>query len=249
MLRREITAPDGSPHWLLIPQTEHARLSGELAEAYQPLAASPPGESYRNSLLKAIHHHDDGWREWDASPELDSQGRPLSFLELENKQSLIIWERSVQRMLAHDSSFVAAYLVAEHFKQLLAHSEDSPPDDVTRDWLEEISEVQILATTNVRKSSLAELEAWLPAFDALSLWMCKAILAEEQQFALLPEHAEETKFTRVTDSHFTAKPWNFESPEIELTTKAITVPVANYATSEELFEASEPYSIAWRISK
>ena len=51
----------------------------------------PHGEA-----LAAISHHDDGWRDWDAIPDVDPvAGRPLSFVEMPLATSLDIWRRSI----------------------------------------------------------------------------------------------------------------------------------------------------------
>lgn len=160
MLRREVTIK-GKPYWQLIFQIEHARLSGEFAKAYQPLAVSP----LQDSLLKAISHHDDGWREWGAAPELDQQGRPLTFSEVDRATSLAIWQCSVSRTLTHD--VVAAYFVADHFQQLLERSDEPTSDTATQHWLEDMADIQMSATSDIGKQSLDRFSNVVPAFDAL----------------------------------------------------------------------------------
>ncbi|MEQ8211771.1 MAG: DUF3891 family protein [Lacipirellulaceae bacterium] len=242
MLRREITI-EGRPHWQLIPQIEHARLSGELAEAYQPLAVSP----LRDSLLKAVHHHDDGWREWDEAPELDEQGRPLTFSEVDRATSLAIWERSISRTLTRD--FTAAYFVAEHFKQLLLRDENAQADPECRRWLEEMADTQMLAASEIGKAELDRYQEVVPGFDALSLWMCEAIMRDEPSFELTCGNGKAITFTRQARWQFTAKPWPFEGPQLNGSLEAKLVPVARYKNTSELLPAATVEQIEWQMNK
>ena len=59
---------DDKPHWLLIPQIEHARLSGELAEGItQPLAQTC---ATGTTLIKATYHiMMTVGEDWDDAPE------------------------------------------------------------------------------------------------------------------------------------------------------------------------------------
>ena len=112
MIRRDEPA-DGAPsHWALISQVEHARLAGRLAEPWVdgPFAPLWP----RDELLWAIEHHDDGWRQWEACPGVDSRtGRPRNFTEMPAAEALAIWRHSVDAAAA--AFPLAGYVVAGHF--------------------------------------------------------------------------------------------------------------------------------------
>ena len=74
MLRR-LDRTESSEHWLLVPQIEHARLSGQLAQSWgdASLVAIQP----HSELVEAISRHDEGWADWDAMPDVDpGSGRP-----------------------------------------------------------------------------------------------------------------------------------------------------------------------------
>ena len=95
MIRRNVTTENGQPGWLLISQVEHARISGEFAESW---IDSPTANVTflplinPEELLPAIYHHDDGWQDWEKSPEVDPQtGRPLAFTEMPLEVALEIW--------------------------------------------------------------------------------------------------------------------------------------------------------------
>jgi hypothetical protein len=100
MIRRD----DGND-WLLVPQIEHAHAAGEIAAAWRPFSPFRLGEGLWVSesqftlpaeVLFAIRHHDDGWREWDAAPQIDvDTGVPRSFLEMPMSVATEIWGRSI----------------------------------------------------------------------------------------------------------------------------------------------------------
>src|ERR1700685_1108206 len=106
MIRR-----DDRGDWLIIEQVEHARLVGELANAWgnervAPLAAYP-------GLVWGIEHHDDGWSAWDAAPAVHPEtGIPRSFLEMRMCDSTAIWTRSIAVCSAHP---LAGIGVSRHF--------------------------------------------------------------------------------------------------------------------------------------
>ncbi len=63
--------------WLLITHPDHARLAGQIAEAWGNDRFTPP-EPFA-SVLYAVHHHDDGWLARDAAPFLTRDGKPEAF--------------------------------------------------------------------------------------------------------------------------------------------------------------------------
>src|SRR4029079_9931152 len=88
MIRREIKLNDDAAIYLMIPQVEHARMSGELVRHWR--------DEFSPDVVDAIAHHDDGWAEWENEPKLNSTvGAPYSFLEMPLAESLTIWDRSI----------------------------------------------------------------------------------------------------------------------------------------------------------
>jgi len=84
---------DDNGNWLLIPQTEHARLSAELAAAWG--SRQVPPLPMANLLVPVIRHHDDGWGEW--APTIDPEtGRPRSFTEMPMTVATNLWSRSIE---------------------------------------------------------------------------------------------------------------------------------------------------------
>jgi hypothetical protein len=168
MIRRDIQLQDGAPYWLLISQRAHARLSGELARAWS--------EELSEEVLAGIAHHDDGWLEWEAAPQLDSNGRPLSFTELDISDAIAIWDRSIAA--ARSIGPLAGAIVAGHFVGLARGSEQAT-DPYAEKWLRDMS--------HERDAWLAEWKSVSPSHtprvaeraqqmllvaDLLSLWLC-----------------------------------------------------------------------------
>src|SRR5262245_48839151 len=112
MIRREVKDETGQVRWVLIPQIEHALLAFRLAEHWGQGSFAPLEP--RAELLWAVAHHDDGWRDWDASPGVDPvHGRPRSFTEMEIADSVAIWSGSIETAAA--AGPLQGYVVAGHF--------------------------------------------------------------------------------------------------------------------------------------
>ncbi|QDU39823.1 hypothetical protein Mal4_41710 [Maioricimonas rarisocia] len=80
--------------WLLIAQTEHARIAAELARAWGNDRFAPL--SLADWLVPAIRHHDDGWSDWDDAPHVDPEtGTPRDFTEMAMADATAIWRRSI----------------------------------------------------------------------------------------------------------------------------------------------------------
>lgn len=89
MIRR-----DDGENWLLIEQTEHARLAAEIAAAWGNGVVSPL--PVRDLLIPAIRHHDDGWQDWAVAPGIDpGTGKPRNFTEMPMAVSTALWNKSI----------------------------------------------------------------------------------------------------------------------------------------------------------
>ena len=106
---------------VLVTQPDHARLARQIVEPWPALAAS----GRRASILLAIEEHDNGWRELDARPLVDSAtGRLLDFVNAPAPLRQEVWPRGVERL---SSDPWAAALVALHaltvYDRYLPHPE------------------------------------------------------------------------------------------------------------------------------
>ena len=92
----------------LITQPDHAALARRIMEHCVPLAARPR----RDTILRAIGEHDNGWAEEDATPTVDPcTGKVVDFVSAPLRVRHGVWPRAIAR-LAGDPW--AAALVAQH---------------------------------------------------------------------------------------------------------------------------------------
>jgi len=99
--------------WLLINQYDHAVLSGQIMDYWGNDAFESPDP--RDEVLFAITEHDNGWREWDSYPRVNTQTRfPMNFMEMDFPDQKIIWKRSYERF-SSDHPYASA-LIALHFR-------------------------------------------------------------------------------------------------------------------------------------
>ncbi|MBI2827177.1 MAG: DUF3891 family protein [Planctomycetia bacterium] len=244
MIRR-IERAGGKENWLLVPQIDHARVSGRLAEAWTDaslVAIEPPGE-----LAKAITHHDDGWDQWDAAPDVDpAAGHPLSFTEMPLPTAVAIWERSIRR--AAEFGSLAAHVVSAHFTALLQAasprwSADPLQFQTSRRFLDEQSDLREKWFADWQKVNPAERTrkvagralAYLQFFDALSLWLCCAPRFEPQSMQT-PE-GYYLSLGPMADNRFSVQPWPLSVERVRARIHARRIPVGRYASRAELAAA------------
>lgn len=173
---------------VLVTQTEHARLAGEIAAAWgnDLFSASTPPDSVRTAAAM----HDDGWAEADDEPLINhEEARPLHFLEIAMEDHIPLYGRGVDRTFAADP--YAGLLVSMHWTGLyrsrwglqqgrLQWSQDARVEQLQ----DEAVEAQERRWIDVKRELLAETrrsdfeaELWhnydkLQSWDLLSLYVC-----------------------------------------------------------------------------
>lgn len=270
MIRRDVQLPDGSAGWMLVSQIEHARISAQLAEHCLGRFNSPQLADVRREVLAAIEHHDDGWAEWERSPRLDAEQRPVSFMELATPEALEIWSRSIESAAEHGP--LAARTVGGHFSRLIDKYSDSTRTDPQAaqwyaamqrrgaDWLDQWMSAQ----PAVRNESLAdEALQWLWAFDEASLWFCCTCPVGCEDARDLRRQARvigrgtsiEMEFSTLgagvgddrTRGVAFAAPWRFDVESINIEAAGRIVPARRYDSAGALFVASEPHTLRWQL--
>lgn len=235
----------GTPGWVLISQVDHARLSGAIAAAWGRPPFVPP--SPHSEVVEAVAHHDDGWHEWDSSPDVDSdQGRPRSFLEMPLDVALDIWSRSIAQCAAIGP--LAAWIVAGHFSALLSGS-DSAAQPQARAWLEKHNRQreEWLAAQREPHEAAEQALKHLQLFDALSLWLCMAERTKPEMF-----HAPGSGFMlRPQDAaRINVDPWPLGADSLTLEVTGRLIPKADYANRAELAAApSERVRLEWVLER
>lgn len=96
--------------WTLIRQMDHAAHCAELAREWR---AGPFGpDSVSASLEYAAGYHDLGWTEIDKQPEIDAEGRPRNFTQIDEARHTEFYSGAVRTIAVTDP--YAAYLVSLH---------------------------------------------------------------------------------------------------------------------------------------
>lgn len=94
---------DEGEHWSVVLQTDHAELSGQMAEAW---GATAP-------VTMASRRHDDGWAVWERAPLLaPGSARPQGFLEVNIATHLAFWRAATAAVADEDPH--AGLLVSMH---------------------------------------------------------------------------------------------------------------------------------------
>jgi hypothetical protein len=265
MIRRDVRLADGMPGWALISQIEHARISALLASQCRGRFGPVNSSLIRDEVLVAIAAHDDGWREWEQSPQLDPKhGRPLSFMELPVRDATAIWSKSIA--VAEEIGPLAAWMVSGHFLRLLEHSEHARFDPLTQSWLAEISPRREAWFTrwqaidpDVRDVIVAE-EAldWLWAFDEASLWFCchcpvggeprpdggvPYVAGRGTPIELELRGRGDSASGQTARGVAIASPWRFDADLIDFEVAAQVAPATRYADARQLLAACESHPL------
>jgi hypothetical protein len=248
--------------WWLITHPDHARLAGAFATRWgnERFAAPEP----RESVLHAIHVHDDGWTGRDAMPSITRQGKPAAFsTELVGKYSafeeidladyLAVRERAVEQVEAHDA--YAALLVSKHTYNLLTARADRstiaaaqlPLLDAFLDRQRERQE-RLLATVrgdsrfspdDVSDETVERNFRLLQAADNLSLLSCVAYMQPATLLHPLATRAgrgEPVEVLPLGPRHFRLAPWPMAEPALAFELPARHVEGHTFRAAEELRE-------------
>ncbi len=156
---------------LLFTQPDHAALAGALMSLWR--RDGLPGHPRHQELLLAIREHDNGWREADAAPRIDSaSGRPLPFNRLSHEDRIGLWRRGVRRFAAEHP--FAALLVLRHAIEI---HRDNWSSANWKEFGEELAELEkeLHEAAGVAHSALRDDYRFLELADTLSLGACGAL--------------------------------------------------------------------------
>jgi uncharacterized protein DUF3891 len=169
---------DAGDAWQIVLQTDHADLSGQLAQAWGGPGFERP-EPYA-PLVRAARCHDDGWAAWEQRPRLDGDGAPQSFTTVSAPVHLAFYRAGVECTVDEDPA--AGLLVSMHMSGLYRQRYDVMPSPA-RTLLEEERELvdAFVQQEEDRQVALRRMldadEAWrwtsyalLQVFDVVSLY-------------------------------------------------------------------------------
>lgn len=254
MIRRE-----SDRSWLVISQIDHARIAGEIAAAWgsEELGPLPLPEL----LVPAILHHDDGWKEWEAEPQVDPvSGGPRHFTEMPMPEATAIWQRSIEQAAKRHA--MGGLWVSKHFAHLAMLARPFRRADKTeKAAIDQFVVLQKSVRSNLRRAALSmfgdipELEAaielglrWLQFFDALSLWLCCEEVKEPKTFEL-PDGRTLTARPQ-SKENIVLEPWPLRPKLLTMSVTCRRIVARSYADSAQLGEAlvfGSPASLHWRL--
>jgi hypothetical protein len=254
MIRREGLSSVDEGEWILISQIDHAHLAGKLAEHWGAADIVLP---VPHAELWAIHHHDDGWREWEQTPDIEPRaGRPRQFTEMPVEDSLAIWTASIE--IACQADNLAGFVVAGHFCALARRSPAwrngtaqgakvarfiTHFEDQAAIWQQAWhGENPATNTVEIARRALARLQF----FDSLSLWFCCAPASEPERIES-PDGPPLT-LASVDPRRVQLSPWPLAVPNLNLEIPARAVAVRRYRDSADLARApSRKVQLDWQL--
>jgi Protein of unknown function (DUF3891) len=233
---------------VVVRQVDHQAQCGALARAWG-------NETFLridafDALVMAADVHDEGWREWEAAPQVDAHGRPMDFPDLDRPTHLALYEHGIQLAERHGPRVglvVSMHGQGLHEKRLGLDGE--PPHRETRP----ASEQAFLAAQDDRQRELAvavgdpEIDAWawagfrlLQAWDTLSLYLLWRGLPVNATWTLpqVPRHVGDPGVPIVLrparERECTVDPWPFGSDVVSAPVAGRRIPDRHYASDADL---------------
>ncbi len=133
-------------------------------------------------LVEAAAWHDEGWRPWEEAPEVDEDGAPVNFLDLDRERHMALYRLGILR--AAERSPRAGLIVSMHGQGLYEGrlGLSAPPEPrerrpaEIRAFLEEQDALQADLAARIGAGDALRAWAWagyrlLQAWDLLSLWL------------------------------------------------------------------------------
>jgi hypothetical protein len=232
-----IVSEDGD-ELVLITQEDHAHLTGDLA------AALPVPVPMRAAFVAAARIHDNGWREADAAPTVDDDGRPHGFSDVPDEVYEDLWRRGIDRAAAVDplvGLFVGLH-GARFFETRDSTGMQRLVEDERRRQDAVLQELGLGGRPDALPENVAEVSAWIAMLDALSLLLCGAPLPGR----LTPTVAG-IEYALVRDGMtVTMDPWPYEDVPLHLGVTARRLPAASYdpQTLRRKLEEAAPERLA-----
>jgi hypothetical protein len=200
---------------------DHAALARRIMQHWQPLAE----EKRRDSILRAVEHHDWGWGQPDAGPDIDDEGRIQDFVNVAIEVRQEVWPRCVAHLETDDPW--AAALVANHAVTVYGRFRDDP------DWTDFFTDLSAHRDRLVRQARrkhedmLADYQ-YVRLGDLISLAFCTTTMDDLQY-----EHWH----VRVKDDRVVVTPSALDVPELAFEVRAVELPDRPFESARELREA------------
>jgi Protein of unknown function (DUF3891) len=214
---------DGS--LLLITQPDHAALAGRIMEQWT--AGGLQDSPRRDDIFVAIYQHDNGWREPDAAPIVDREGKILDFVHAPDDVRHALWVRGIERLA--ETPYAAA-LVAQHAIHVYDRKRADPAWTAFFDDME-AARARHLGRTSASREELWSDYAFLRLADLISLTFCNGWRDQAQDHGGFSVRGD-TEGVLVT-------PDPFGSARIRMHVTAVLIPNAPFPSSAEVLKAIE----------
>jgi Protein of unknown function (DUF3891) len=231
--------------WTLIRQMDHAAHCGEISRAWR---SGPFGkDAVSASLEYAAGYHDLGWTETDREPELDSEGRPRNFTQVDETRHAKFYSGAVRTVAQTDP--YAGYLVSLHASGLYGRRfgwNGFRPIDWTgigEHGRQLVSDERAFRADLVSSLAPAEVEfdaAWrnymlLETFDFVSLLSCFGLDSPGcGPVPTVPGQFEHLTVTRSGLWEVVLDPFPFEGDRLELEVTCVHLDAQRFESESEL---------------
>lgn len=240
---------------LAISQADHGTQTGALARHWGN--EDTPGFDWREAVIEAASHHDDGWIAWEASPSFDpAAGHPCHFYQLSPDEHVPLYRRGIQ--MAASRHPVTGLLVSMHGAglyngrygsyRLTDPDFDSSEQKLVNNFLEEQRRLQESLTAEIADPSVNNPPSLDPrvmytylllqVWDRLSLQFA-FYLAADGEIAPLPhpDGSQETLSCR-NEGEFALRldPYPFDNSQLIFPIEVRYLPQVRYQQVDEFME-------------
>lgn len=232
-------------HLLAIRQTDHALLSGFLAREWGNGDFKRP-ELFESFCL-AVREHDNGWAEWEQSPQLDPKTRlPYTFMSIPTEEHVALYERGIERIIKVDP--YAGLLVSMHCAGLYDRARATLPgfsakyvksadSRLVNEFLDRLKLLQMRLKSDLRanpatasladEASLDRTNRLLEILDRVSLYFCLQP-AEDTTLEGVPADDRggevDCELRRAGDNVVSLAPYPFRRDNLQISILARRVP-------------------------
>jgi hypothetical protein len=245
---------DQGNHLVLVRQTDHATLAGFFARHWgnPPFPQPAPFQSF----CLAASEHDNGWTEWEISPEVDPVTFvPYSYVSVPTTEHIELYRRGIERVVKVDR--YAGLLVSLHCAGLYDRARATLPNfsakyvkanetQLVSDFVQRLRLQQLRLKVDLRADPATKdfadekvLQAnlnRLEALDCLSLYFSQAPLGEHLIEGVAIDNAGsevDWELQPDGDNCATLSPYPFDKDPLEISVLARRVPKRPYTGSED----------------
>ena len=230
---------------LLVRQTDHQVLAGQLAEAWGNGQFARP-EPYA-PIVRAAYEHDNGWFDWETAPKIDpATGRPYQFTDVPVEDHLAFYRRGIDELADRDPH--AGLLVNLHCQGFHNQRFGTMPEAVMKSHPPEketavkrfVTSLQAQTRELGRLISVDLPTLWgqyelLQVFDRMSLYLCMPPLKHAELGPVPVRPGGKMLALRLTPAEYIVRidPWPFREQSVAASVPGRRVPDRRYANDDE----------------